>query len=127
MSATGTNLIHRGEIFLASAHMHNTNESWDWLMEAVLQADVDLEALPATPEARGKVIDLFDDWADRQSDTRIRNQALHQIRLHDAANRDYATMTNDCRTAVRALADWLGRNFEEVWVETVHQARQTVS
>jgi threonine dehydrogenase-like Zn-dependent dehydrogenase len=65
MSATGTDLIHRGELFLASAGMHNTAETWEWLMDAVLDGTIDLDNLPTDPATHGSIIDLFDAWADR--------------------------------------------------------------
>lgn len=64
MSATGNNLIRRGQIFMAAARIKNTSETWCWLMEAVNAQVVNLDNLPATPEARGQIVDLFDEWAD---------------------------------------------------------------
>lgn len=64
MSAMSNHVITQGEAFLTAAGMNNTNESWAWLMHAATEGDVDLDTPPATPEARGLVIDLFDAWAD---------------------------------------------------------------
>lgn len=57
-------LIIQGENYLAAAGMHNSNEAWEWLMDAVDSGTVNLEAHPVTAADRGRVIDLFDAWAD---------------------------------------------------------------
>lgn len=62
----GDLLIIRGEAYLAAARMRNTADTWEWLMEAVLDGTVDLDVYPVTALDRGRAVDLFDDWADNR-------------------------------------------------------------
>lgn len=71
----------------------------------------------------GSLGTLIDALTELKQALATRDWALTEIRSHDAAGRDYATMTNDCRDAVKAVAEHLGRDFEQVWVELVKAAR----